>query len=436
MKDNFINIYNQFDKSDKNVMQTKWNFCSQLVKIYQDDNITFNELTNLSYLLSRNINLHLSNEEFDICLGYVIYILGKEIAFDIDAIIFAGLIIDLLNELQTNLGDRNLNILKILLWFNKSYLYQRDFIRSFSSNKDLKVSKSCLDFKLCYPKKGAENTPYHNAYIFLNNLIDKLSEDSFLLEIFYLIDSKASNHKIYKDCRLFNFSLLSLEQIKSHLKNLIPEVIIRFKKPIKPLFNSSDTINYGLVKIYENEIIKSEIDSDKYLINEKDIDCKYSIPIIMVLIYELFFLGKIRLNHEENESPNYSNNPPNDYELIYLICEGLSKRLFTFYFSKDKDVISFLKYSLQPLSELLEADLWVGKNLDKLNQIVHKKMENFNMGLIEGQKNTFFKNDKKEEDLKYKEKQIDYCSEIFAEIYENDQKIPRRKKIKKYEIFC
>ena len=436
MKDNFINLYKQFDKGAKDELQTKLNFNGQIIKIFLENNNTFYELTNLRYLLARNADLHLSNEEFDICLGYVIYILGKEIAFCHNAIIFVGLIIDLLNELQLNLGEHNLNILKILLWFNKSYLCDKDFINSFNLIKGLKVPKSSLDFKLCYPKKCAENTPYHNAYIFMNNFIDKLSEDSFLLEILYLIDSEASSNRIYKGCRLFKFSLLSLEQIKSHLRNLIPEVIIRYKKSIKSGSNGSYIINYGLVRIFENEIIKSEIDLDKYLINEKDIDCKYSIPIIMALIHECFFHGKIRLNEEGNESSNYIYNHHNDYELSYHTEGGESRRIFEFYISKNKNVIRFLKYSLQPLSELLEADLWVGKNLDRLNQIINKKMENFDMDLIEDQKIAFFPTGEKEGDLIYAENQTYYESDAFDELYKKKKKNTQKKKNQIKEKFC
>ena len=406
MKYNFINLYNQFDKSDKNdknEKQTKINFYSQLIKIFEENNISFNELEDLPYLLRKNISLNLSNEEFDIYLGYVIYILAKEIAFWYDAIIFAGLIIDLLNELQSNLGEYNLNILKILLWFNKSYLNEREFINSIHFIKELKVPTSILDFKLCLPKKCEENTPYHNAYIFINNFIDKLSEDSFILESIY---------------RHFKFSLLSLEQIKSCLRNQIPEVFIRFQKPIKPWFNCSYIIKHGLIGIFENEIINSEIDLDKYLINEKDVDCKYSIPIIMVIINDYFCSGKMRLIQEDNENSNYFNNAH----------------------IKDKDVIKFLKYSLQPLSELLDVDLWVGKDLDKLMQIVYKKMENFDMSVI-AKKIDFFSTVEIDY-LKFGGKQSnsnsDSDSEIFDDLDEDDKKILKlKKKMKKRnEIFC
>ena len=94
---------------------------------------------------------------------------------------------------------------------------------------------------------------------------------------------------------------------------------------------------------------------------------KYSIPIIMVLFHDCFCHGKIRLSSEGSESPNYFYNPYDNYEIYYHDENGESGRLFEFYISRNKDDIRFLKYSLEPLPELLDADLWTGKNLDKLN---------------------------------------------------------------------
>ena len=89
----------------------------------------------------------------------------------------------------------------------------------------------------------------------MENFIENLNENSYLLEILYLIDSEASSNRIYKSCRFFHFSLLSLEQIKSHLKLSIPEVIIRYKNSEKSETNGSYIYKYGVTRIYENEII-------------------------------------------------------------------------------------------------------------------------------------------------------------------------------------
>ena len=432
--DDYINLYNKYDKNNVDIMQVKLNFSCQMIKMFKL--YDFSELQNLRYLLARNINLNLSNEEFDICFGYVIYLIGREIAFLYNAIIFSNLIIDLLIELKANLGERNLNTLRILLWFNYNYLNDKEFINSFNSVEDYKVSKSILDFKLCYPKRCNKNTPYYNAYNFMKNFVDNLTEDSYLLEIFYLIDSEASSNRIYKNCRVFKFSLLSLEQIKSHLKYLIPEVVIRFKKSEKYSSNGSYIFNFGLSRIFENEIFDFGDNLDKYLIQEKDTDCRYTIPIIMVLIHECFCHGKIRLSREGSESPNYFYNPHDNYELSFHIENGESGRLFEFYISKNIDVIRFLKYSLEPLSNLLDINLWVGKNLNKLNQIILQRMENYDFDKIEKQKIYAFPTGQKEQNLQYAKEDKDYDSEVYPELYEDDQKLPKKKKIKIEEKFC
>ena len=435
MRENFINLYNKFDNNNENKMKTKLKFMGQMVEIFQKK-FDFSELSNLQYLLARNVNLNLADEEFDICLGYVIYILMKEITFLFNSILFAGIIIDLLNDLEKNLDERNLNILRILLWFNSRYLKKKKFIDLFNSEEGLKAQESKIDFKICYPKKCKEKTPYHNAYIFLNNFVDKLTEDSHLLEILYLIDSEASSNIIYKNCRLFNLSLLSLEQIKSHLKYLIPEVVLRFKNSEKSCSNGSYAFDHGVVRIFENEIFSLGDDLDKFLLQKKDINCKYSIPIIMVLFHDCFCHGKIRLSSEGSESPNYFYNPYDNYEIYYHDENGESGRLFEFYISRNKDDIRFLKYSLEPLPELLDADLWTGKNLDKLNKIIHEKMNNYDINKIKNQDIVYFPIEQKKETLDYTENNEEYDSEKYAGLYEDDRKTSKPKKTKIKEKFC
>ena len=63
-------------------------------------------------------------------------------------------------------------------------------------------------------------------------------------------------------------------------------------------------------------------------------------------------------------------------------------------------------------------------------------MENFDMEKIENQKIAFFPTGEKEENLIYAENQFDYDSEEFADLYEDDKKITKRKKKRKDEIFC
>ena len=396
----------------------------------------FTPLKNLRYLLARNIKLDLSDEDYDICLGYVIYKLAMKISNYYNAILLAKLIIDLLDELETNLNCRNLNVLKILYWYKKLYLSNTAFIKKLNSIPDLEIKDPIHDFKFCYPKKCAKNTPYNNAVVFMEDFVEKLNDNSYLLEILYLIDSESSSNRIYKNCHVFNLTLLSLEKIKSHLKQLIPEVIVRHKNSKNSESNGSYVFHYGVTRIFENEIFKHANDLDKCLIKEEDKNCKYTIPLIMLLIHEYFCNGKIRLRTKGSESPNYFYNPHNDYEITFHHFEGESGRIFEFYISPKEDVIRFLKYSLTPLPELLNANLWVKENLIDLNNIIADKMKNFDMDTISDQRISRFPEGAKDELLEYAVKDSDYESEVFESLNQEDRKKHYDKKRKAYEKLC
>ena len=61
------------------------------------------------------------------------------------------------------------------------------------------------------------------------------------------------------------------------------------------------------------KLYKLENNFDKYLIEEKDTDYRYSIPLIMFLFHECFCHAKIKKTTEGSESPNYFYNPHEDY---------------------------------------------------------------------------------------------------------------------------
>lgn len=286
-KKKFTDLYYECINEKGTPLEIKFEYSRKLIDIFRKP-YDFTPLKNLRYLLARNIKLNLSDEDYDICLGYVIYKLAKKISNFYNAILLAKLIIDLLDELEANLNGRNLNVLKVLYWYKKFYLSGTDFVERLNSINNLEVGELIHDFKLCYPKKCAKNTPYNNAIVFMENFVEQLNDDSYLLEILYLIDSESSSNRIYKNCRVFNLTLLSLEKIKSHLKLLIPEVIIRYKNSKNSKTNGSFVFHYGVTRVYENEIYKTVNDLDKCLIKEEDKNSQYTIPLIMLLIHECF----------------------------------------------------------------------------------------------------------------------------------------------------
>ena len=247
-KKKFTDLYYECINEKGTPHEIKFEYSRKLIDIFRKP-YDFSPLKNLRYLLARNIKLNLSDEDYDICLGYVIYKLAKKISNFYNAFLLVKLIIDLLDELEANLNGRNLNVLKVLYWYKKFYLSGTDFVERLNS---------------------------------------QLNDDSYLLEILYLIDSESSSNRIYKNCRVFNLTLLSLEKIKSHLKLLIPEVIIRYKNSKNSKTNGSFVFHYGVTRVYENEIYKTVNDLDKCLIKEEDKNSQYTIPLIMLLIHECF----------------------------------------------------------------------------------------------------------------------------------------------------
>ena len=427
-KNNFLNLFNKYKEYINVPDEINKEFSSDLVLPYKKYN--FPQLENLRYLLARNVKINFSKEDYNICLGYIFYKFTRKIAFKKKAILYAKLIIDFLNDLQLNLKGYNLNVLRMLFWYKKCYISNSDLEKKIEKINE--INESINDFKLCYPKNCSENTPYNNAIVFLENFIENLNENSYLLEILYLIDSEASSNRIYKSCRFFHFSLLSLEQIKSHLKLSIPEVIIRYKNSEKSETNGSYIYKYGVTRIYENEIYKLENNFDKYLIEEKDTDYRYSIPLIMFLFHECFCHAKIKKTTEGSESPNYFYNPHEDYGITFHDYHGESGRVFEFYISPNIDKIRFLKYSLSPLQELKNVNLWVKENLEELNKIIDKQMKLFDMDTIKDQEIHAFPTGEIEKVIEFAENNLDYDSEVFSSLYEEDKKnITKNKKSEK-----
>ena len=95
------------------------------------------------------------------------------------------------------------------------------------------------------------STPYKKCYEFLHKFISELNEDSYLLEILYLLDSDTASNRIYKNVRLFQLSLLNLTQIKEHLNSIIPYVVVRKFQSKNDKSNGSFDPNFGIIECYE-----------------------------------------------------------------------------------------------------------------------------------------------------------------------------------------
>lgn len=85
-----------------------------------------------------------------------------------------------------------------------------------------------IDFEILFINECHKESAYSKAFNLLIEVLDDLKTNSALLEILYLIDSGVGEVK-NKEETTFNLAMLSKDQIISHIKALIPNIIIRKK---------------------------------------------------------------------------------------------------------------------------------------------------------------------------------------------------------------
>lgn len=245
-----------------------------------------------------------------------------------------------------------------------------------------------------------------------------------MLEILYLLDSDSASNRIYTNVRIFQLSLLSLSQIKEHLKLIIPNVIIRKLHSNNDESNGEYFNKYGTLVCYEGTLYeKSQDELDSILTNKEDNECQYTIPLIMFLFNELFGHAKHRLENNSSISPCNYYNPYDNYKLCYQCFLGKAGRLLEFYISPNIEIIKYLKFGIFPNKELYSPKIWASKNLDELRNIVMKKIKqyNFKSNKILG----YFPNglEDKRAIIASGEKNVLYLSDCDEEFYDSDGKI-------------
>ena len=146
------------------------------------------------------------------------------------------------------------------------------------------------DYKLHYYHSNnfEKDSPLSNAYIFLNKFIDELDYDSVFYYPSLLIVGDKYNYKYMRNnyikfIKTFGFNMLSLEEIKVHLKNMINDIIL-FSDYLHEDDSNKNSIT-GLV--YLNE---SHFKADKILkkISNNNNNSKYNFTISKTLLQEFF----------------------------------------------------------------------------------------------------------------------------------------------------
>ena len=335
------------------------------------------ELKIVEDLLFKRIDLNLNEKEYKICFGYCLYLF----IYSVTSIGFSYVIYENLINYINRFNDKikgDLDILRFILWYRDCILKKEemrgkfidgilDVIMNNENNENNENFNGVEPFKVLLFDESGENTPYNLAIKFLENFINNLNEESFIFEILFFIDSEVSTNRQFKHCRIFKLSMLSLAQIKQHLLLLIPKIMIIIDRPKKDSSINSLITDNGIISIYEGNLFKIGKDlSDFNIMNNKDEQVKYTIPIIMLFLHECFCCFKNRQRFSEIDSPSYFYNPYDDYKLIFHSDKGECGRLFEFYISPNIEVIKFLKYSYASMPELLNTEYWTSPNRAQL----------------------------------------------------------------------
>ena len=135
------------------------------------------------------------------------------------------------------------------------------------SYKDLydNSKKNWLDFDILFINECDKESAYYKAKKLLEDVLLNLKQNSKLLEILYLFVSAFENVKIIKhnskSKTSFNISMILKENIISHIKILIPNIIIRKSVTFnwKMDHYAECDINSGIMMIYEETLFKKNL---------------------------------------------------------------------------------------------------------------------------------------------------------------------------------
>ena len=277
-------------------------------------------------------------------------------------------------------------------------------------SKSLNTDKTIFEADYININTISKDSPYYKSKEMLKKLISDLTEESRLFEAFMYFDSKVieniltkNEQKYYEYINVFGekiefqqpkfiteygMSLMTVKEIKHHLLDLLPSIIVQI-----------DT-NINLRALYENKtkiMIINEIGmiGDFFTQNEnnyfKKAPDRYVVPIAMEILHEISSHGKLRFNNNNDNSPLVIRDSKYDFKVQKLfkkikldftkeikVNKGESGRVLEHYISEDKNVIHKLKERTIN-TEIIDTKYWTGKNFDALHKIFDLQKENPNI---------------------------------------------------------
>lgn len=295
------------------------------------------------------------------------------------------------------------------------------------------IEPELINLKTCLKESA-----YFNAYNLLKNIIYNISSNSKLFGYFYLCNSGSGCNRFYKNVVSFKLSMVSEKIIKNHLEKLIPEAIYRYSYPKSNEYGFTLTKD-GVMFINDGKIFSQDSDNilRSQLLQKEDKEYKYSIPILMSILHELFAHFKNMLREKNATSPTHMNSvqftfnnekvkQPNIEELTfenyYINSSGENGRSLEFFISENINIIYILKFSCLPFKELSSYKIWIARDFSNLIEIVEKKSKGYD---IDFKKHSLanFPVKALEDELELVEENVDYEYSSDCEYDKNDYKL-------------
>ena len=380
------------DNLNKNLTKAQFSkFLTLLVK--KRDKI---DIPNYIYFITNKI-YPIDNKGYNFLINYIIYLIAENAVTHTESLIIFKTFFYLMNLLETRMKSNLIHkrdILSFCNWFKDNYTFMNQYKRCLDEKIDIyeqiynNNSTDWIDFELLFVKECHKESSYSKAFNLLEKVINNLHPKSSLLEILYFIESGTSysvNRKL--EGKTFNLLMTSKNNIIAHLKKIIPNIIIRKKKNIE--LTSKTSYCYaeynnlsGIIIVYEEALFQDKLkDIKKMLSEEADKDNKYVITIFLILLREISSHLKLGGRGLIISSPNIFLNPHNGYYEKEMKNTEIRK-IFDFYINQDIDKIKFLQFSFTPKSQLLEENLWIDENFEKLNKVIEELVKNTNFEFL------------------------------------------------------
>lgn len=334
-----IKLFDEF-KRNKSMehLKEKYNYLN-------DEDAIFRFLKNYEYIDSSYIDIpNINNNDVDILKEYLLKLILRYCFIEIDKTkknrqiekindnILKSInnITSIIDDIeQFTKGAQNSEILRFRLFRSTLYnLYSS--ISEKSSNKIAcletisEYHQKIIDINVC-----SENNPYYIAVFFLKEVADNLNEDSALFDLLMQYNSGISDdinlinkqNIQEKNNSKYEISMITVSEVATHLKNILPEFMIRYTCDSKT--NSFYSTLNDLIFINEKKTFKQDdiLDLDEYE--------EYTLPIVMLLLHESWGHRKVAKSNEiEKDSPirNYLRNENFKEELNEIIKDEAGKK--------------------------------------------------------------------------------------------------------------